>query len=79
MSGMSAQKGNLFWKLEVAHTNLLRTAWEYRTQVGMVDSCGKTVFKDFGCTSSTSTYYKWRLAKDWEATNQETKNHISEH
>ena len=29
---------------------------------------GKTGFKDFGCTSSIPAQYRWRLAKDWEAT-----------
>ena len=32
----------------------------------MVDSYGITVLKDFGCTSSQSAKYRWRLAKDWE-------------
>ena len=51
MSGMGTQKGNSFSKLEMAHTNLLRMTWKYRIKVGMVDSYGKTRFKDFGCTS----------------------------
>ena len=55
MSGTSTQKGNSFWKLEMAHTNLLRMEKEYHIYIGMVDSYGKTGLKDFACTSSDHT------------------------
>ena len=42
-------KRKFIFKRELAHTNLLRTARKYRIYVGMVDSYGKTWFKDFGC------------------------------
>ena len=38
-------------------------AKEYRIQVGMVDSCGKTGLKDFGCTSSDHTQCKMKARK----------------
>ena len=60
-------------KLEMAHTNLLRTR-KYRIQVDMVDSYGKTGFKDFGCTSSISTQYKWRLANRFRSNQPRNKN-----
>ena len=47
----------------MAHTNLLSTAKEYRRQVDIVDSCGKTGLKDFGCTSSDYTYCKMKASK----------------
>ena len=39
---------------------------KYHVQEGMMDSYGITDLKDFGCTSSQSAQYRWRLAKDWE-------------
>ena len=50
----------------MAHTNLLRTAKEYRKQVDIVDSCGKTGLKDFGCTSRGHTWYKMKASKKIE-------------
>ena len=50
----------------MAHANLLRTAWKYRIQVGIVDSYGKTGLKGFGCTSSDHTYCKMKASKKIE-------------
>ena len=47
----------------MAHTNLLRMTKQYRIQVGIVDSCGKTGLKDFGCTSSDHTQCKMKASK----------------
>ena len=47
----------------MAHTNLLRMAKEYRIQVGIVDSGGKTGLKDFGCTSIDHTWCKMKASK----------------
>ena len=44
-SGTSTQNRNLFLILEMAHTNLLRRAKEYRIYVDIVDSCSKTGLK----------------------------------
>ena len=44
-------KEKFILKLEMAHANLLRTVKEYRIYVDIVDSCGKTGLKDFGCTT----------------------------
>ena len=45
------------------HTNLLRTAKEYPVWAGIVDSCGKTGLKDFGCTSRGHTWCKMKASK----------------
>ena len=50
----------------MAHANLLRTAKEYRKQVDIVDSCGKTGLKDFGCTSRDHTWCKMKASKKIE-------------
>ena len=47
----------------MAHTNLLRTAKEYRIQVDILDSCGKTGLKDFGGTSRGHTQCKMKVSK----------------
>ena len=47
----------------MAHANLLRTAKEYHIQVDIVDSCGKTGLKDFGCTSKGHTQCKMKASK----------------
>ena len=48
-------KEKFILKLEMAHANLLRMAKEYRIYVEIVDSCGKTGLKVFGCTRSDHT------------------------
>ena len=58
----------------MADANLLIMARKYRIQVGMVDSYGKTGLKDFGCTSSTSTQYKWRLANRLRSNQPKNEN-----
>ena len=50
----------------MADENLLRTAKEYHIQVDIVDSCGKTGLKDFGCTSSDHTQCKMKASKKIE-------------
>ena len=50
----------------MAHADLLRTAWKYRIQVGIVDSYGKTSLKGFGCTSSDHTQCKMKASKNIE-------------
>ena len=47
----------------MAHANFLRTAKEYRIQVDIVDSYGKTGLKDFGHTSSAHTWCKMKASK----------------
>ena len=47
----------------MAHANLLRTAKKYRIEVDIVDSCGKTGLKDFGCTSRDHTWCKMKASK----------------
>ena len=47
----------------MAHTNLLRTTKEYRIKVDIVDSCGKTGLKVFGCTSRDHTWCKMKASK----------------
>ena len=47
----------------MAHRNLLRMAKEYRIQVGIVDSYGKTGLKRFGRTSSDHTQCKMKASK----------------
>lgn len=55
MSKTNTKREVYFKKLEMAHANLLRIAKEYRIYVDIVDSCGKTGLKIFGCTSSNHT------------------------
>ena len=50
----------------MAHTNLLRMAKEHHIQVDIVDSCGKTGLKDFGCTSRDHTQCKMKANKKIE-------------
>ena len=50
----------------MAHANFLRAAKEYRIQVDIVDSCGKTGLKDFGCTSRGHTWCKMKASKKIE-------------
>lgn len=40
----------------------------------IMDSFGITLDKWIGCTSSIPAQYKWKIAMDWEATNQESNN-----
>ena len=47
----------------MAHANLLRMAWKYRIQVGIVDSYGKTGLKDFGRTSRDHTWCRMKASK----------------
>ena len=47
----------------MTHTNFLRTAEEYRILVDIVDSCGKTGLKGFGCTSRDHTWCKMKASK----------------
>ena len=50
----------------MANKNLLRMAKEYCIQVDIVDSCGKTGLKDFGCTSRDHTWCKMKPSKKIE-------------
>ena len=59
----------------MAHANLLRTAKEYRIQVDMVDSCGKTGLEDFGCTSSDHTQCKMKASKKIEKRPTKNRNY----
>ena len=50
----------------MTHANLLRTGQKYRIQVDIVDSCGKTGLKDFGCTSRDHTWCRMKASKKIE-------------
>ena len=53
--------------LKVAHENLLE--WFEMQCIGIYSGLfGILGFQGFGSTSSILAQYKWRLAKDWEAT-----------
>ena len=54
--------------LKVAHDKFIWNGREIPHIGSYSGQFGKTVFKDFGCTSGIPAQYKWRLAKDWEAT-----------
>ena len=54
--------------LKIAYENFTWSGREIPHIESYGGNFGKTDFKDFGCTSSVPAQYKWRLAKDWEAT-----------